>query len=75
MDIQTVPYQPGMLLGRGQLSVSVPEIIIFLFTSFNLLKFQSAQIHLFFHLKLLLATLLVLLAVMLLREKFNSSFV
>ena len=67
MDIQTIPYQPGMLLLRGQLPVSFPEMVFFLILSF--LKFQSAQIHLCPHLKPLLATLLVLLAVMILREQ------
>ena len=30
MDTQRVPYQPGVLLGWGQLSVGVPRIIFFL---------------------------------------------
>ena len=29
MDTQRVPYQPGVLLGWGQLSVGAPKIIFF----------------------------------------------
>ena len=29
MDSQTVPYQPGVLLARVQLSVSVSKMILF----------------------------------------------
>ena len=40
MYTQTVPYQPGVLLGWEQMSVGVPKIILFL-PSLNLLKCPS----------------------------------
>ena len=42
IDTQTVPYQPGVPLGGGQLSVGVPKIFFSCFIpSLNLLKFSA----------------------------------
>ena len=48
MDTQTVPFQPGVLLRGGQLSVSVTKITFFLLS----LLFLLIQFHVYPHLNL-----------------------